>query len=130
MLSLIREPAYEWAAGQQQVVSLTPLTLPSGRTVADFNGYTLTIRADPDWPRAGAAGGQEGAADPIGDGWAVSLTASGSLVGSVPTFTFTVPSDAGIRRYAVDCWASLTSGGEVQLVRATWLTVGARVKSV
>src|SRR5690348_10692552 len=128
MQSLIREPALEWAAGQTMVVTLDPLTLPDGRAVTDFATFTLKVREDPSWPRSGQTLARAGEADPIADGWAVAVTSTGSLNGDdVPEFTFVMPSGAGIKRYAVDAWGTLSGGAEVQLVRATWLTCGARV---
>lgn len=128
MQSLIVEPALKWAAGQATVLSITPLTLPVGRSVTDFSTFTLTIRQDPLWPRTGDALANRPTADPIAQSWPVVLTAAGTLVSSVPTFEFTVPSGAGIERYSLDVWGTLSAGGEVQLVRATWLTVNGRVK--
>lgn len=129
LTSLIREvPKLEWAAAQSMVVSLTPLTLPTGRTLDDFDGYTLTIREDPGWPRATAvARDAANSADPLGDGWAVAVTAVGEVNDGVVQFSFVTPEGAGSRRYAVDVWGSLVAGGEVQLVKSTWLTVLPRV---
>lgn len=107
-------------------VQITPLTLPAGRQLTDFSSFTLTIRQDPSWPRTGALSATRNTADPIAEGWTAVVTATGSLVNSIPTFTFTMPSAAGIERYAVDVWGNLAAGGQVQLVQATWLTAAGR----
>lgn len=133
MPPLIREPALEWAADQLMTVRLSPLTLPSGRVLADFSAFTLTIRADPLWssetkgrPRGSATIAAD-TADPVGDGWPVVLTATGANVGGVVTFSFDAPAAAGRKRYALDVVGSLAGGGDVQLVYSTWLTVLPRV---
>lgn len=126
---ILDTPVLRWAAGARRTVRLSPLTLPAGRTLSDFSGYTLTIRADPLFPRDGSALAAAAAADPRGDGWAVAATVAGAVVAGVVQFEATAPADAGERRYALDVWAALAAGGETELVPATWLTVGARVKA-
>ena len=126
---LIQYPALEWAAGQAMAVSLTPIALPAGRTVADFSGFTLTIRADPSWPRSDMAAAQKASADPIAEGWSVAVTSAGAVTNSVPVFRFTSPSGAGTERYALDVFGTLADGsGEVQLYKCRWLSVLARAK--
>ena len=128
MPSLIREsPVLEWAAAQAMVVSLSPLALPSGRTLSDFSAYTLAIRQDPAWPRSGPKATTADSADPLGDGWAPAVSVSGTVSEGVVSFSFVAPEAAGRRRYAVDVWGTLAAGGEVQLFKATWLTVLPRV---
>ncbi len=128
MSSLIREPARECGAGETITYTVSPLTLPTGRVVGDFSGFTFTIREDPLWPRTGADAAAAPKARPKNDGWAEAVTAAGTLVNSVPVFEFTTPTGAGERRYAYDVWGQLTAGGETQLVRARWLTLLARVE--
>lgn len=126
--SLIAEtPVLSWPAGQDQTVKVTP-TLPSGRALADWSSFVLTVREDPLYPRAGAAAAAAAAADPHADGWAVEVTAAGSAAAGVVTFTLTVPDAAGFRRYALDVWAVGGTPGDVQLVAATWLTVTPSVR--
>lgn len=127
MPPLIREPALEWAAGQSMRVQLSPLTLPAGRVLGDFTSFALAIRADPLWPRVGTAKTDADSADPLGDGWPLVASATGAVVSGVVTFDVTAPLETGVKRYALDAWGTLSGGGSVQLVRATWLTAGARV---
>lgn len=130
---LIRDPVgippLKWAAGQTMVVSLSPLTLPAGRVLGDFSAWTLTVREDPKWPRSGATEAARDAADPIADGWAVALTATGTVVDGAATFAFTMVAGAGYRRYSIDAWGALSAGGEIQVVEPLWLTCGARDKA-
>lgn len=130
---LIRDPVgippLRLVSGGAYVVSLSPLTLPAGRVVADFSGWTLTVREDPDWPRSGATEAARDAADPKGDGWAVVLTVTGTVVDGVVTFALTMVAPAGYRRYSVDAWGALSAGGEIQVVEPLWLTCGARDKA-
>lgn len=127
--SLIRYPALEIPAGQYTTIRLTPLTLPTGRVVTDFSSFTLKLREDPDWPRSGQTEADRYKADPIADGWPVVVTATGTLDDDdVPVVSFDMVDGAGELRYAYDAWGTLAAGGKpVQLVRATWVTGGARV---
>jgi hypothetical protein len=131
-MALIREPlsTFRPGAGQTTTVSLSPLTLPTGRLVTDFTSFALVVREDPEWPRTGAAKAAAVSADPLGDGWEIAVTAEGELDDDVPVFTFVAPDGAGERRYAFDAWGFLSGGEEIQLVESTWLTVGARVVPV
>ena len=127
MSSLIREPALEWAGGQDITLRLSPLTLPAGRTLDDFSTFALTIRADPAYPRSGSSAVAARTADPLGDGWPVAVSAVGQVVAGVVTFSFVTPSLAGRSRFALDVWGELDGGGEIQLVPTTWLTILPRV---
>ena len=131
MNSLIQDyaPPLKWAAAQTQTVRVTP-TLPSGRALGDWTTFTLTIRADPEFPRSAAEQAEAGAADPITDGWAVSTSAEGTVSGSTISFTVTIPSSAGYRRYAVDVVATGGVAGRVQLVVPYWLTVLPTLKAL
>jgi hypothetical protein len=131
--ALVTEPALQWTAGQAMTVRVTPLTLPVGRQLTDFVTWTLTIRQDPSWPRtgpgsAGPLANTRNTADPIAENWTIAVQAIGTLVNSVPTFTFTTPSQAGVERYAVDVFGTLAAGGDVQVVPCTWLTILGRLK--
>ncbi len=122
--TLIREYAtpLRWAAGQTQTIKVTP-TLPAARALADWAAFTLTIRADPSFPRSGVTKAAAEEADPIADGWAVSTSATGTVSGETIYFTVTVPSAAGLRRYAIDVVATGGTAGLVQLFSPAWLTV-------
>jgi hypothetical protein len=125
---LIQYPAVTIAAGQKTTIRLSPLTLPTGRVIGDFASFALAVREDPEWPRSGATEAARHRADPIADGWEVVVTAAGELdEDDVITFTFTMDAGAGADRYSYDAWGTLSAGGEIQLVRATWVTCGARV---
>ena len=123
-------PAVEWPAGQQQLVTVAVTTLPAGRTLDDWDGFTLTVREDPDFPRTTAELGEN--LDPAGDGWAVAVTADGTADADEDTVTFglTVPAAPGPRRYALDVWGTGGTAGAVQLVPATWVTVLPSVRSL
>ncbi len=127
MPSLIREPALEWAARQTMTVRLSPLALPAGRVLADFDTFALTVRSDPTYPRTGATVTAADTADPLGDGWSVAVEATGNVVDGIVTFSFNAPATAGRKRYALDVVGTLAGGGDVQLVYSTWLTVLPRV---
>ncbi len=114
-------PVLSWSATQKSRVVLSPITLPAGRTLADFDAFTLTIREDPKFPRTGAAVSDN--INPLGDGWAVSVTSSGAVVGSTLVFDFASPSAPGYRRYSMDVRATGGTAGPVSLLRSTWLTV-------
>lgn len=120
--SLIAEPPLSYPAAQKTTFRVTP-TLPAGRALSDWTTWTCTIREDPDWPRAGSEKAEALAADPVGDGWAVSASASGSVSGSVVIFTITLPSGAGERRYAIDFVGTGGTPGRVPIYRCTWLTL-------
>jgi hypothetical protein len=113
-------------SGQRTTLVLDPLALPTGRTVADYSAFRLAVRKDPDWPRDRTQKFDE--LDPDGDGWDVSVTADGELNDDgEPEFTFDAPTSPGRYRYVYDVWGTLTTGGEVPLVRGYWLTVLPRV---
>jgi hypothetical protein len=119
----IREtPALSWAAAQTQTVRVS-LTPRDGLALTDYGTFTLTVRADPEYPRTGAALAAVDRADPLADGWAVSTSAEGAIDDDVIEFEVTVPSEAGRRRYALDVVAEGGDAGRVQVVEATWLTV-------
>lgn len=111
----------QWTAGQRETVTLSPVTLPTGRTLADFASFTLTAWEDPKYPRSGADA--VAAAAPVEDGWTVSLTAAGSVSGSTVVFNLTGPSASGIKRYAVGVIGTLSAGGDIDLLPVTWLDV-------
>jgi hypothetical protein len=112
-------------AVQRTTIVLDPLTLPTGRVLGDFSAYRLVMRRDPDWPRDRTERFDE--LDPEGDGWTVVVTADGDVDDGEVSFTFDAPELPGRYRYVYDVWATLTAGGEVQLVRGYWLTVLPRV---
>jgi hypothetical protein len=120
--SLIKEPALSLPAGQKTTFRVAP-TLPSGRTLADWAAFTCTIRKDPQWPRTGTARTEAAAADPVGDGWEVAATASGTVNGGVVVFTITLPTGAGERRYAIDFVGTGGTPGRVPIYPCTWLTL-------
>ena len=121
--SLIRtSPRLSWPALQTHTLRLA-VTVRAGFSLTDYGTFTLTIRADPLWPRTGADRVAADVADPVGDGWAVSTTATGTIDGSDVLFTVTVPSASGEKRYALDAVATGGVAGRVELVPTTWLTV-------
>lgn len=127
LVSTIQEPALVLTSGATYTLRVSPLRLASGRLLADYSGFVLTVRTDPLWPRSGASLYAKPQADPIADAWPVAVQVSGALVNSVPTFTFTMPSAAGIELYALDVWAGLSGGGSVPLVNSRWVTALGRV---
>lgn len=120
-------PLLEWAAGEAKAVTVE-VTLPEGRTLADWGAFTLTVRADPLFPRQGAD--LAAYPDPGGDAWAVAVQAAGTPDAGAGTVAFqvTTPTAPGVRRYAVDVWGTGGSAGAAQIVPATWLTVTPSVR--
>lgn len=121
----ILDSSYSWPANQKQQITLSPITLPIGRTLADFATFILTIRTDPLFPRSGTD--LNAVISPEADGWTVATTASGSVVGATVVFDFNVPTLPGQRRYVFDARAEGGTGGPVALIPATWLSVSPRV---
>ena len=117
-------PALTWPAGQVTTVTV-PVTLPAGRTLADWSDFVLTVREDPRWPRQGAD--LDAPCDPHGEAWAVALTAAGTPSGASLAFTLTVPFAPGVRRYVLDVVGLGGTAGEVPLVSAVWLSVSPSV---
>lgn len=129
MTSTIRAAGDDWTQGAFTLV-VSPITLSSGRTLADWASFTLTVRADPRWPRTGADAAAKAIAnlDPDADGWAVAATITGTVVGS--TLEFDVPADtvaAGVNRYSYDVYGVGGTAGNSPLVVATWVNVVAKV---
>jgi hypothetical protein len=125
------------ATKSKQTLVVSPITLPSGRTLADWATFTLTVRADPDWDttfgrRIGPNKPGADYADPEGEGWTVVLTLAGVVVGATLEFAISeADSDiaAGLNRYAFDVYAEGGAAGRVELVPATWLTMRVRVRA-
>ena len=126
-------PRFVLTSGDRQKVILDPITLPSGRTLADFATFELTFRADPDWPRTTQELKEAAkSADPVGDGWAVvGSVVSGTVVSS--TLEFIVPSSQGLSagedRYAADVRGIGGTAGPAHILQSTWVTVRASVGS-
>lgn len=119
-------PCLEWPASQRQLVKVT-CSPATGRTLADWASFVLTIRIDPNYPRSG--GTLYDALDPSGDSWTASVTSTGSITGTTEvTFDLTVPSSPGIRRYALDVRGVGGTAGLVSFLPATWLTVTPSVR--
>lgn len=123
----IRDCQLSWPSGQLQTVTLTEdivkSHLPTGRTLADYSSFVLTIREDPDWPRSGAnltvpldpaiAGGT-----PIG-------TATGTADVSAFTVVFSInaPTNPGYQRYVIEARGLGGVAGPTAFYETTWLTV-------
>lgn len=129
-VAVSRTPKLEYPAGQRQTFTID-VKLPTGRTLADFSAFTLTVREDPLYPRAATL---LDAADPAGQAWAtVSVSPTIAIDTTDPADTlnvsFTVPTNAGERRYAFDVWGQLTvGGGYIELYPCTWLSVVVRAR--
>lgn len=122
---LIREtPVLVWDAGEAHTVRVA-LTPRAGLGLDDYGTFTLTVRADPDWPRSGAGRVALETADPIADDWTVG--ASGSATAAAPAIEVaidvTVPDGPGFRRYVGDDVAEGGAAGRVTVVPLTWLSV-------
>jgi hypothetical protein len=122
--SLLKEPTISLPAGQRTTFRVTP-TLPAGRALADWAAFTCTLRADPLWPRSGPSIDGAKRADPVGDGWPVAATASGTVDGSTVVFVVTLPTGAGDHRYAIDFVGTGGTAGRVPIYPCTWLTLTA-----
>ena len=117
----IQDLGLEWPAGQRHIVKVT-CTPAAGRTLADWAAFTLTIREDPEHPRAG--GILSAPLDPAGDSWASAASIAGSVTGAVEvSFEVTAPSSPGKRRYVLDVWGTGGTAGAVCFLPATWLSV-------
>lgn len=114
-------PAVELRAGQATVLVLDPVTLPEGRTLADWASFVVTLREDPLWPRRPFQAADD--LDPPNDGWASAATGAGEVEGDTLELSFTAPALAGERRYALDVWGVGGTAGDVQLRQATWCNV-------
>lgn len=114
--------AADWNAGEKLTITLDPITLPAGRTLADFDEFTLTVRKDPSWPRCDRTA-KVTAMAPAEEGWEKVVEADGTVVGETLVFTFNAPTVAGERRYVVDARGLGGAAGPVSLLRATWVTV-------
>lgn len=118
-MGLIRDEPAEVPAGEPFSLVVTPL--PDGRQASEWAAFTATIREDPKFPREGAELGEN--LDPVGDGWTVIATASGTGSGTQVTFPFPagVP-HPGKNRYAVDAKGTGGTAGEAAILDTTWLT--------
>lgn len=124
MADLIRDPVTITRGATTVVVS--PITLASGRTLADWSSFVLTARADPRWPRKGsdASAASTAVLDPAGDGWPEAASVAGAVVGSTLEFDVAAYTFApGAKRYAFDVYGIGGTAGDSPLVTATWLTV-------
>ncbi len=120
----------KWPANQRTWLHLT-VTLPAGRTFADWDSFVLTIREDPLWREGrGRNAREKETADPHTEGW----TVTDAITGSVSTSTVLLfdidatPTHAGENRYVFDVRgvggiAGGTSTGETELYPTTWLTI-------
>jgi hypothetical protein len=116
----IQDLCLEWPAKQRQI--LTAACHPSdGRTLADWDSFVLSIREDPGWPRSG--GSIAVFLDPTqGEDPVVQVTGT-PMDGVNVEFVFTVPTNPGKRRYALDVRGIGGVAGEVAFIHATWLSV-------
>jgi hypothetical protein len=121
MPSLIRPtPEYDFAAGELVEISV-PVTLAGSVTLADFDTFEMPIWEDPDYPRQGADAAVP--IDPAGSGWTEAATLDGDASGDTVTYTGTLPTGAGVRRYVFAAWGLGGTAGPACLVRPTWLTL-------
>jgi hypothetical protein len=119
-------PEVEWPAGQVTNVIVT-VDLPSGHVLTNWASFLLTLREDPKYPRVGDVDCQN--ADPTAEGWASTLTASGSVASSTTlSFSLTTPAGAGWRRYAMDVWGIGGAAGNVCLFPTTWVSISPRTR--
>lgn len=126
--SLIQDCGYELSANQRQILTIpcADALAGSGLTLAAFTTFTLTVREDPGWPRSGMTLNLP--LDPANAGGTPLLTVTGTPDGTNVKFTATWPTNPGRKRYAMDMWGSGGTAGDVQLLRATWLTLLPSVK--
>lgn len=124
MPDLIRStPELLWAAGERATVTVSPITLPTGRTLADWATFDLNVREDPAFRREGAEAGEVvDAAD-----WELAATAAGTVAGATLVFTLTLPAGAGWRRYVLAVWGRGGAAGDACLVYPTWLSLAPAV---
>lgn len=128
----IRDCQLSWPAGQKQTVTLTEdivkSHLPTGRTLADYSSFVLTIREDPNWPRSGA--NLTVPLDPAVAGGTPEVTATGTADVSAFTIVFSLnaPANPGYQRYAMDVQGLGGVAGPTQFYEATWLTVTPSVR--
>ncbi len=122
-------PPLTLTVSQTQTLLVTPIILPPGRAISDYQTFTVTIRADPNYPRQTAAAIlQANYADPIAEGWSVAYTGSGtgSVVAGQNQAAFpiasTVELQSGPQRYSCVVWGMSSLWGQVQLLTETWLS--------
>jgi hypothetical protein len=118
---------FEWTSGAFTFV-VDDITLTSGRTLADWDSFELSVWEDPEWPRTGAHAAKRTLAnlDPVGDGWA-EVTGSpfaGTVVSA--TVEFDVPAGTvspGDERYVAAVRGIGGDAGDSPLVVASWVDV-------
>lgn len=118
----IQDLCLQWPSQQLQRISVV-LTFGTGRTIADWATFVMTIREDPDYERTGA---DTGPVDPTNSSapWELISQTTGTATGSdTVVFSVTVPTNPGYRRYAFDVRGYGGSAGETAFIPATWLTV-------
>jgi len=120
---LIQDHGYEFPQGSFTLV-VSPISLTSGRTLADWASFVLTVRQDPGWPRAGALLARPivDNLDPVAGAWSVAATLTGTGVGTTLEFDFTAGLlSAGLYRYSFDVEGVGGTAGNSPLVVATWI---------
>lgn len=131
-MPLITTPPTTFRAKSKQVLVVSPITLPSGRALTDWDNFLLTWREDPLWPRVGYR--EAASLDPTGNNWtsvlSLTLAAGSAIVGSTLEFPLTASQTtlaAGEFRYAFDVRGLGGTAGEVPLIDARWITLLPRV---
>lgn len=129
---MIQDYEIEWPASQRQFVRVN-VTLPVGRTFADWDSFVLTIREDPKWNNRSAR--DKETADPHGESWTVAKQVTGTAeTAAVLLFDVdALPAAPGEQRYAFDVRgiggvAGGSATGETELFPTTWLTIGPKAK--
>jgi|ERR1700722_11163756 len=120
---------------QDGFLLISPVTLPSGITIAQFSSFTLTIRSDPAFPRQTAAAQQNAQqADPTGEGWPVVFTGSGtgSVVSGANQVSFLIPGTTplipGYQSMVAVVYGELMPNviagvTNIQLLQETWVSI-------
>jgi hypothetical protein len=117
----------EWTTGAFTLV-VDPIDMTTGRTLADWDTFELTVWEDPRWPRGGADAAKKTLAnlDPVSGGW--SEVTGSPFAGTVVTTTleFDVPAgtvSAGVDRYVAAARGIGGDAGDSPLVVASWVSV-------
>lgn len=126
-MKLIRDLGLVYTAGDHLNLRVKP-KLQTGVTLADWGGFTLTIREDPDFPRLTENDQLEADyLDPAAEGWPVVVTVAGTIDGDFVVFPTVMPLDAGEKRYVIDVVGTGGTLGRSNLYRPTWVSLTGNV---
>ncbi len=121
-----------WAALEHKIVRVI-VTLPTGRTLADWDSFVLTLREDPLYLHRSKQ--QLETADPHGEAWVIKSQVTGEIdedVANMLVFDIaSLPAFPGTNRYAMDVrgvGGVAAPDSETSLYPSTWVDLQPAVK--